>query len=266
MKRSSAILILACLSLFACRTNDESAPAGPSGGYPTDVEIMAKAYNVSYTVPEGLLVDERVGTSGGYTIYHVKDDSMSFELCGDSYAEAFVWESADNEHRAVNGEHVDSYENDRYFEFTRELSYPDGIGNIPELTSPGFSRIFKCSYLNRDGVDRNLRDGYAGTLHVRPLSIGAVRELAEYLWQFTFFWPVQKTVLSTYSAERAGAYEHTMTLAFVTNQGNDRCDLVQLVDWTFAANRNSGEVTKNFRLIRHFEAEFINGEPRLCVS
>jgi hypothetical protein len=264
MKRAAGVLFLACLLLLGCRVTEQAEPEDSLRIYPSDEELIALAYDNAYDVPEGFLVDDRANTDGSYTVYHVKDASVSYEVCTDDSAEAAALEAEDNANRSVNGIFVDSFENDRYFEFVRELAYPDGIGNISDLTSPGFSRVFKCGYVNRDGVDRNLRNGYAGTLNVRPLNTDVVKELAEYLWQFTFFWPAQKTVLSAYSEERADAYEHTLTLAFVTNQGFDRCDLVELVDWTFAANRDSGNVTKSFQLIRQFEAELVNGTPTLC--
>lgn len=117
-------------------------------------------YDNYYHVPDSFYVDERTSTSRSYTLYHVKDPSISYELCTDDYQQALAWESADNDSRSANGYYVESYESDRYFEFIRELSFPDGIGNIGDLTSPGFARVFKSSYVNRDGVDRNLRDGY----------------------------------------------------------------------------------------------------------
>ncbi len=199
-------------------------------------------------------------------MYHVKDASVSYELCTDSFDEALSWESADNMSRSVNGEYVDSYENDRYFEVIRELSFPDSVGNITDPTSPGYSRVFKCSYVNRDGVDRNLRDGYAGTLNIQPLSEEAIRTFVEYMWQFTFFWPARKTVLDSFSDELANSYQHTLMLAFVTNQGFDKCDLVEVVDWIFTVDKDDGQMTKEFKLLYQFDAELVNGTPQKCVN
>ena len=225
---------------------------------------MAKAYDNTYSGPEGFFVDERAGTTRSYTLHHVKDTSVSYELCSDDYNEAAAWESADNESRSVNGVYVDSYENDRYFEFIRELASPNGIGNITDPTSPGFSRIFKCGYVNRDDVDRNLRDGYAGTLNLKPLSEEAVRTFVEYMWQFTFFWPAQKAVLESFSNERPDNYRHTLMLSFLTNQGFDKCDLVEVVDWVFTVDKDNGHVTKDFILLYQFEAQLIDGRPVRC--
>ena len=264
MKHLLGILVISWLALSACRTDEGTGSGGTLRVYPSDEDVIAMAYDNTYNVPEGFIVDERADTTGSYTFYHVKDDSVSYELCSDNYAEASAWESADNESRSVMGEYVGSYENDRYFEFIRDLAYPDGIGNITDPTSPGFARVFKCSYVNRDGVDRSLRDGYAGTLNVQPLSEEAIRTFVEYMWQFTFFWPAQKTVLDSLSDELADSYRHTLMLAFVTNQGFDKCDLVEVVDWAFTVEKDNGQMTKEFIFLYQFDAQLINGLPEKC--
>ena len=264
MKRLFGILAISWFALSACRDGEGVSPDDILRPYLSDEEVIAKAYDNTYTVPDGFFVDERANTTGSYTMYHVKDASVSYELCTDNYDEALSWESADNVSRSVNGVYVDSSENDRYFEFIRELSFPDGVGNITDATSPGFSRVFKCSYVNRDTVDRNMRDGYAGTLNVRPLSEEVISTFVEYMWQFTFFWPARKTVLDFFSDERAHAYQHTLMLAFVTNQGFDKCDLIEVVDWVFTVDKDDGQVTKDFILQYEFEAQLINGLPETC--
>lgn len=257
-----SIVLCAVLFMTACRTPD-GANANVTE-YLADEEVMRLAYDFTYTVPEDFLVDDRADTPGSYTIYHVKDESISYELCSDSDTEAMAWEYEDNVRRSINGAFVELHENERYFEVVRELDYSGSIGNITDPTSPGFSRVFKCSYVNRDGVDRTIRNGYAGTLNVRPLSEAVIRNYVEYLWQFTFFWPAQKTVLESTPDELPESYRHTLTLAFLTNQGFDRCDLIEVVDWIFTVDKSSGEVTKAFVPLYQFEAELVNGRPQRC--
>lgn len=264
MNRVIRIVAILCLALSACRDEEGAASDDTLQVYPPDEDILAMAYDNTYNVPKGFILDERAETTGSYTIYHVKDESISYELCSDDFAEASAWESADNESRSVNGEYVGSYENDRYFEFIRDLDYTGGVGNITDPTSPGFSRVFKCNFVNRDGVDRNVRDGYAGTLNVRPLSEEVIRDFTEYMWQFTFFWPAEKTVLESYSDQQADAYRHTLMLAFVTNQGFNQCDLVEVVNWIFTVEKDNGQVTKEFVPLYQFEAQLINGLPERC--
>ena len=270
MKARYLFLVLSVLAVSACRSTDAGDEASKNivqgRAFPTDEQVFARAYDNLYQVPEYFYVDERADTPKSHTVYHVKDASVSYELCTDNYYQAFDWETADHDSRAVKGDYVSSYENDRYFEFTRELSYTSGVGNIIDSTSPGFARIFKCSYVNRDGVDRNIRDGYAGTLNVRPLSKEVIRTYTEYMWQFTFFWPAQKKVLETFSSETGAAFQHTLLLAFATKQGTDQCDLIEVVDWVFSVDKESGQITKEFRLLYDMEAQLVNGVPVRCET
>ena len=231
---------------------------------PADEDIAALIYDTSYSVPDGFYVDERSATDRSYTIHHVLDESSSFELCTDDYGEAMAWEAADNASRAVQGYYVESFDNERYFEFVRELSYQDDIGNINDITSPGFARIFKCSNTDRNGVDRSLLSGYAGTLNAQPLAQGSVRVFAEYLWQFTFFPSSRKKVIDSYASSTADTLQQTLVLAFASSQGFDRCDRVEVARWTFSADRVTGEIEKRFVTSHFFEASNDSGTVSIC--
>jgi hypothetical protein len=258
------------LVLTACGggagTNDSPASNEPQPLkiIPSNENIIATVYDSAYSVPDTFFVDERFDTPRSYSLYHVKDTSVSYELCTDDFAEALAWEDADNISRPVNGHFVDSYENDRYFEVIRELSFPGDIGNVANDTSPGFARVFKCSSVDRNGVDRNLRNGYGGTLNTRPLTASVVREFAEYLWQFTFFETSNRKVLDSYSNESADSYDHTLLLGFLVNQGFGRCDRIEVVDWVFSADKSTGEVNRDFRFLFSLEAQLVDGVPEQC--
>lgn len=231
---------------------------------PSNAAVAALIYDTAYSVPRDFFVDERSDTDGSYTVHHVLDDSQSYERCTDDYAVAYAWEETDNASRSVQGYFVESYDNARYFEFVRELAYGDDIGNVDDLTSPGFARVFKCSNTSRDGVDRSLLSGYAGRLNAQPLSSSSVREFAEYLWQFTFFPQSRKKVIDSVASADANHYSQTLLLGFSTRQGNGRCDLIEIAEWRFQADRQSGDVQKRFETVRQFEAEFVDGAVRLC--
>lgn len=260
------LLVMAVMLQSACRMQDVAIGDTSQRELPSDEAVMRMAYDDSYNVPDNFYIDKRADTIVSYSLYHVKDPSISYELCSNDLVEAFSLESADNTSRSVNGVYVGEYEDERYFEFIRDLTYPDSVGNISSPTSPGFSRVFKCNYVNRDGVDRNLRNGYAGTLNVRPLTAGAVRDYVEYMWQFTFFWPAKKTVLQSVTEEFGNTFRHTLMLALVSNQGFGKCDLIEVVDWVFNVDRATGQIAKEFRPLYSFEADNINGAPQRCVN
>jgi len=261
-------IALFCLSLAAC-DGDKSAYSVTEAKLtsriiPSQEEIITALYDSGYAVPDTFFVDERVDTPETYSLYHLKDPSSSYELCTDDFDQARQWENTDNNERAVSGYYVGSYQNGKYFEFIRELNYPNGVGNVPGATSPGFARVFKCSNINRNGVDRNLRNGFAGILNERPLSLGTVREFSEYMWQFVFFETSQRKVLRTYSTELQTTLEHTLLLGFIVNQGTGRCDRIDVVDWIFSADTSNGQVSKEFLLLFSFEARVVDSVPELC--
>ena len=227
-------------------------------------EVIAKVYDNNYKLPADFFIDERADTPRSYTVYHVKDASLSYELCTNDYNEALAWEDADNSARTVNGSFVGAYENEQYFEFIRELSYLDDVGNVQGVTSPGFARVFKCASIDRGGVDRNLRYGHGGVLNARPLTAAFVRQFAEYLWQFTYFDNPKRKVLDSFTSENPQAIEHTLRLAFVINQGFDRCDRIEIIDWVFSASRENGQVDRRFDLQAAFEARLVDGVPERC--
>ncbi len=274
-KRTLSALMPLLLLINGCggggATEETKAPAAaaplsadPVYALPADEDVAAKVYNPDYSVPDGFFVDERASGSSSYTIYHVMDESGSYERCTDSFETAEAWEKADNEARAVQGYYVGAYENDRYFEFIRELAYDNDVGNVGSPTSPGYARIFKCANTSRDGVDRSELNGYAGRLNTTPRSAADVRVFAEYLWQFTFFPYRHKKVLDSVAGNSAGSYERTLFLAFAINQGTGRCDRIEVVNWTFSADRVSGDVTQSFAVVHAFEARLANGSPVIC--
>ena len=257
----------ACGGSESPRTASLPDNAGTSGGplqLPADEHILALVYDNLYTVPAGFFVDERAGTDRSYTVHHVLDESRSFEVCTDDFGVAMAWEEADSTSRSVQGYFVESYENLRYFEFVRELYYDDDVGNIADITSPGFARIFKCSNTSRDGVDRTMLDGYAGAINTRPIDADSIRDFAEYLWQFAFFPNSRRKVIGTRSDADDDQLHHILQLAFASSQGPQACDLIEVAEWRFSVDRGSGSVERTFATLHSLSARLVNGTPVIC--
>lgn len=260
------LMLPALASCFDSQADDPAAETSATAlrVMPSNEDVLQKIYDQSYQVPAGFYVDERADTPQSYTVHHVKDPSVSYELCTDEFAVAREWEEADNAARSVSGYFVDSVEHERYFEIVRELTYNDGVGSVERATSPGYARVFKCSAVNRDGVDRNLRDGYAGLLNARPLSTATVKEFAEYLWQFTFFASKERKVLQSFTRETSDRIEHTLLLGLAHSQGFDRCDRIEVIDWVWSVDKATGEVSKSYNPLYEMEAKLTAGVPETC--
>lgn len=259
------VSLISVAVLTGCRASEEATQAEITTDM-TDAEIMSKVYDPDYSVPANFFADERAATDSAYSVYHVKDTSGSYEVCTNDFNQAYAWETRDNERRSVGGVYVGSYENRMYFEFIRELEYTDAIGNVVSPTSPGFARVFKCSYVSRESVDRDSRDGFAGYLNSVPLTGAETAKFVQYMWHFSFFWPKEKTVLDTSGQETSSHLEHSLLLALRTRGGSNQCDRIELVDWVFSVDRPSRRMYRQFTLIRSFEARLVDGAPRKCIG
>jgi len=76
------VCIVAILSACLAACGDEAAApvaelAPDANALPADEEILAKVFDSDYFVPDDFLVDARADTPGSYTLYHVKDTSLS---------------------------------------------------------------------------------------------------------------------------------------------------------------------------------------------
>ena len=266
-----ALLPLVAVFAAACGGSGSAESAKPAATpaaaipqIPSDADIAAKAYDPDYVVPDNFFTDLRADTPGSFTIHHVLDNSQSYELCSNDLVEAQLWEEADNASRAVSGYFVTSIETDRYFEFVRDLSYTQDVGNVTTPTTPGFARVFKCGHTNRDGVDRNLLDGYAGRIDPALLSEARLRDFAEYLWQFAWFDVSRKKVLASHASSVHGSPRHTLLLAMVNNQGTGACDRIDVTEWHYDANTATGEISRRFERHHSFEATLEGGVARIC--
>ena len=83
MNPGKIYLLIACITATGCRIDGQGQGSGLIRIYPSDEEVLAAAYDPTYDVPEGFFVDDRANTEGSYTIHHVKDASLSYELCSD---------------------------------------------------------------------------------------------------------------------------------------------------------------------------------------
>jgi hypothetical protein len=225
-------------------------------------DVLALMYDPNYSRPSSFYVDPRAQTAQSFTMHHVLDASGSFERCTDDFQQALAWEDADNASRSVQGRLVSTVETPRYFEVARELSYDASIGNVADITSPGFARVYKCSDTSRDGVDRTVTDGFAGRINARPLTADRIRTFTEYLWQFTFFPASRKKVLDSFGLPDTGALEHTLRVGFTTRAGD--CDRVEVVDWRFSVDPATGDVDKRWTVVDSFRAKLEDGSPVLC--
>ena len=82
-------------------------------------------------------------------------------------------------------------------------------------------RVLRCSWLDRSGTDLDVDSGAAGVLKPAPVSVEALRDLAEYLWQFTAFNNADHVVLASAAlSTRCTSIERLITFSHVCRIGS----------------------------------------------
>ena len=224
---------------------------------PTDRELAERVYQDRQRIPVGFYTDTELPTASGSSTTHLK---TTYELCTDDWNEALAW-SEDAAHRMpVYSPLTETNANNRYFEFVRARPQPEGWLER--------QRVFRCTYLDRTGTDRTQLHGYGGILHgdAPALTTPAdVKQLIEYLWQFTLFNNYGNAVLSTEAHTAGDAHQHTLTLITLTRATSpDLCDRFDILHWTHAININTGIIDRHLEPIRSFFARESAGTATEC--
>ena len=73
-------------------------------------------------------------------------------------------------------------------------------------------------------------------------------------------------MLDSLTTETEGTISQTLRLAFLYNQGYGNCDRIEVIDWTFSADKQNGEITRRFEFQYAVEAQRVNGAPVECTS
>jgi len=247
---SRGLLALAvALTISSCEVGQEDE--GLSGALsPADRDIAARLYAGAPRTPPGFLDDAAPAGFAQVTTYHVKTAQLaapaatSYEVCSDDWSQAFAWSE---EVAAASSPYLDFVGNEatvRYYELDRvPRGQPDRYVRM---------RVFRCSYLDRIGVDTTAADGFAGMLNARPLDPAAVRELSEYLWWFTTYNNADHAVLAS-EPSSGGALAHVLAIASLERAAfGAGCDRVTLRDWTHTADPNTGVLQLTTAVVREF--------------
>ena len=135
---------------------------------------------------------------------------------------------------------------DRYFEFDRvPRGQPDRYVRM---------RVYRCSYLDRAGVDTTATAGFAGVLNVRPLDAAVLREINEYLWRFTLFNNAEHAVIAS-EARPALGLAHALTIASLERaDAGASCDRITLHDSILTVDLGTGELQRTAAFVREFRA------------
>lgn len=258
------LLLAACGGGSGGNASDGSPPPAQSRAVPqSDAEIAALLYSDSARTPPGFYVDSPPPTSGYVTTSHLKNTDLAaapaqYELCTDDWSAALDWSETIAVNTAPYADLVATDSNTRYFEFGR---VPRG-----QLNSYRRSRVYRCAYLDRTAVDLLGPGPQAGQLNRRPLTAGDLRELSEYLWQFTAFNNFGSAVLSSSGRASTTQIEHTLHIAQLQRAAAaGGCDRIEVLAWRHSVDVASGALTRARQILWTFGARQAGGGTELCA-
>ncbi|MGE0115692.1 MAG: hypothetical protein AB7T07_12525 [Steroidobacteraceae bacterium] len=263
-----ALLLCACgggggSSSTGSSTPSSLAVSAPGGVTQSNSQIAALIYSDTQRTPGGFYVESVPVFSGYVATSHLKTTDVNssavlrYELCSDDFNQALQWSETAN---TLSGDHASLTGNDstaRYFEFDR----------IRNSTPQGYlrQRVYKCAYLNRNTVDLQASSGDAGTLNVRPLDVTTLKQLSEYLWQFTGYNNFGNVVLSSNGASGSNSLTHSLIIASLVRASSaGACDTINVIDWKHTVDTATGELTLSLTPLFSFHAQESNGAVSVC--
>jgi len=260
--RRRLLAVFAAGALASCGGDSASESALDSKA-PTDVEIAALLYAGTPRTPAGFLEDAAPASYQQVTTFHVKSDQVdanaaaSYELCTNDSAEALAWSEVLAQAASAYLDLVDTATTSRYFELDR---VPRGT---PERLVR--MRVYRCSYLDRAGVNLASTGQFAGTLRAQPVDAPAVRELGEYLWRFTTYNNADHAVLASAAQGDATHVAHSLTIASLARgAGAGGCDRVTVHDWQHDVSIATGVLSHDDVALRQFDVRRVNGSVAGC--
>jgi hypothetical protein len=227
-----------------------------------NLQIAEALYRDSTRTPPGFLTDPPPAGQPFVATRHLRNTDVgmlaasSYELCTDDWNQALQW-SEDSAQRSGGAPLVGNLTDSRYFEFDRMIT---GQPAIYQRT-----RVFRCAYLDRSGASTNVSSGPAGTLARRPLLAIDLRELSEYLWQFSGYNNYGSAVLSSTGDSTSNDLRHTLVIAtLVSNVAGSGCDRIDVQAWRHVAGGNSGELSRVAEPLWNFTAGQSAGAAVSC--
>jgi len=244
-----------------------AAAAPPRAVEQSDLEIAQTIYGGSPRTPAGFYSDPMPAGQDHVATMHLKSLDIDagaiepmplYELCTNDWNQALAWSEANAQAASVYADLVETNDDARYFEFGRVRP------GEPEFYVR--SRIFKCAYLDRSSANLRLSRGPAGQLNQRPISAPELRNLTEYLWQFTTFNNYGNAVLKSSGASADSGLSHTLIIGTLVRNGlSASCDRIDVIGWRHTID-GAGQLQLDIQTLWSFGARESIGVPALCSS
>ncbi|HET7809740.1 MAG TPA: hypothetical protein VFL16_04135 [Steroidobacteraceae bacterium] len=241
---------------------DEPAPVVDSG----DLDLAGRIYQGDERTPDGFQVETRPSNVvGTLSTRHLKNTDLAsgqqamgptYEMCTNDMAQAIDWSERQASWQGQYSDLAEVRSDAHMFELIR----------VPraDVTAMIRHRVFRCDYLDRSGSDLHADAGAAGSMNQRPLTAGELKDLAEYLWQFTMFNNSDYAVQSSSGSTSGGNLVHTIRLGQLVRGSNGACDTLQVSDWTHTMNSVDGTLTRALTPVRSISVRKTSAGVEAC--
>jgi hypothetical protein len=262
------------LALSACGGGGGSSAPAPAAIAPprpvvqSDLQIAESVYGTGPRTPAGFYSDPPPSGHGYVATMHLKNADVDaavvapqplHELCTDDWNEALAWSDLGAQNSPQDSDLVETNDDPRYFEFGR-IRQGDPTFYIR-------ARVFKCAYLDRAAANLRAPTGAAGQLNRRPLTAAELRDLSEYLWQFTQYNNVGYAVLGSSGASAGSALKHTLHIGILARGAvSSACDRVDVVSWQHTLDPTTGTLQLEVTTLWSFGARESAGVVSLCSA
>jgi hypothetical protein len=235
----------------------------------SDLDIARSVFGEKSRTPNGFYNDAKPSGYQYVSTTQLKNDDVDpavtdpmpvHELCTDDWNEALQWSEISAQQQSTYADLVDTTSTDeRFFEFGRVRQ-----------GEPQFylrERVFRCGYLNRDAANLRLPEGKAGQFNERPMTSAELKNLSEYLWQFTPYNNFGHAVLKSAGAATSIELSHTLYIANLTHSGvSAACDRIDVIAWRHRLNSTTGSLQLELEYLWNFGARQSSGVAELCAQ
>ena len=249
--------------LTACSGVNADSPSADN----EDQEILDALYRDIRTPPD--FYTEEFSDNDFTSLSHVKSVILNhgehpiiyeltiiYELSADDFSEALEFSEIEADLQFSYKQMVDVTETEFYFQFTRVNP------GLPEFVH--FSRVFKQSSLDRSGVDRSQPDGYQGIITIPELTVQRVKDIIEYLWNFTLSNNYGNVVVESETSESLTEFVHSMIEARLVISSSNTCDTVEVFEIQNTVQKGSGLIWKESTLLREISMQRDGSGFYLC--
>lgn len=216
----------------------------------SDRDLLNAMYT-NYYMPPGFYEERNEGSRYYENTVSIEqncgdpDSSVWVELCTNSLDQATAWSETSAVHSSYYRTLVSQSETEKFFEFTRVwLEHPNDVL---------LSRVHKCTYLDRSMYNRAYPGDVIGVFNVRPITLGGIHELCEYLWLNSYL-PASK-VLSSFTEDLGDQFQHTIYEIWFGGADWGICEGIALKKRLFVVKKDSGEIRMSVEAIRGIQGE-----------